>query len=73
MIERRKDLLTRAVVDDMVDDLRAGIHITNDKELAYFISYQLTTVGSAGLPHAEFLTLARRIALSRLTDSLEPV
>ena len=24
MIERRKDLLTRLIVDDMIDDLRAG-------------------------------------------------
>ena len=73
MIERRKDLLTRVIVGDMIDDLRAGIHITSDEELAFFISSQLTTVGAVGLPHSEFLNLARRIALSRLTASLEPV
>lgn len=73
MIERRKDLLTRVIVDDMIDDLRAGIHITSDEELAFFISSQLTTVSVVGLPHSEFLNLARRIALSRLTASLEPV
>ena len=71
MIERRKDLLTRLIVDDMIDDLRAGIQIIGDEELAFFISSQLTTFGVAGLPHSEFLTLVRRIALSRLTASLE--
>jgi hypothetical protein len=48
MIERRKDLLTRLIVDDMIDDLRAGIRLTSDKELAFFISSQLTTFGFAG-------------------------
>jgi hypothetical protein len=70
MIERRKDLLTRTIVDDMIDALRAGIQITSDEELAFFISSQLTTVGAVGLPHSEFLNLARKIALSRLTASL---
>ena len=73
MIERRKDLLTRLIVDDMIDDLRAGIRLTTDKELAFFISSQLTTFGFAGLPHSEFVALARKIVLSRLTASLECV
>jgi hypothetical protein len=73
MIERRKDLLTRTIVDDMIDALRAGIQLTSDEELAFFISSQLTTVGAVGLPHSEFLNLARKIALSRLTASLELV
>jgi hypothetical protein len=73
MMERRKDLLTRLIIDDMIDDLRAGIHLTSDDELAFFISSQLTTVGGVGLQHSDFLKLARRIALSRLTASLERV
>jgi hypothetical protein len=71
MIERRKDFLTRLIVDALIDDLRAGIRLNSDKELAFFISSQLTTFGAPGLPHAEFVALARRIAVSRLTASLE--
>jgi hypothetical protein len=71
MTERRKDFLTRLIVDDMIDGLRAGIRLVSDKELACFITSQLNTFGGAGLPHYEFLRLARRIALSRLTASLE--
>lgn len=71
MIERRTDFLTRLIVDDMIDDLRSGIRLTSDEELAFFITSQLTTFGGAGLPHSEFLTLARAIALSRLTASLQ--
>jgi hypothetical protein len=71
VIERRKDLLTRLIIDDMIDDLKAGIQIIGDQELGFFIAAQLTTFGFAGLPHSEFVALARRIALSRLTASLE--
>lgn len=37
MIERRKDFLTRLIVDDMIHNLRAGIRITSDKEQPFLL------------------------------------
>jgi hypothetical protein len=73
MIERRKDMLTRRIVDDMIDDLRAGIQLAGDEERTFFITTQLTAPGPVGLSHSEFVDLARKIALSRLTASLQQV
>jgi hypothetical protein len=36
MLERRKELLTRSIVDSLIDDLRTGIHVTPEEEIAFF-------------------------------------
>jgi hypothetical protein len=72
MIERRTGFLTRLIVDDMIDVMSAGIRLKSDEELVFFISSQITMLG-AGLPHPEFLNLARRIARSSITALLKPV
>ena len=68
MPERRKDLLTRSIVDGMIDDLRTGIHVTSDEERA-FLPNLPPAMAFVDLPPAEFLEIARKIALFRLSAS----
>ena len=68
MLERRKDLLTRAVVDGLINDLRTGIHVTPEEEIA-FLPNLPPAMAFVDLPHSEFLEVARKIALFRLNAS----
>jgi len=71
MLERRKDLLTRSILDGMIDDLRTGIHVTSDEERAFFPNLP-PAMAFVDLPPAEFLEIARKIALFRLTSRKQP-
>jgi hypothetical protein len=70
MLDRRKDFLKRSMVDRMIDDLRSGIHVTSEEELA-FLPKVSPGFSFVDLPPSEFLQLARKIALFRLNASLK--
>ena len=68
MPERRKDLLTRSIVDGMIDEMRTGVHVTSEEELAFLPNLSPANA-FVDLPHAEFLQIARKIALFRINGS----
>ena len=70
MPERRKDLLTRSIVNDMMNDFRTGIHVTSEEENA-FLPNLIPANAFVDLPYSEFLDVARKIALFRLSASLK--
>jgi hypothetical protein len=65
MPERRKDLLTRSIVNDMMDGFRSGIHVTSEEGHAFLPSIN-PAIAFVDLPHSEYLEAARKIALFRL-------
>jgi hypothetical protein len=68
MLDRRKDLLKRSIVDRMIDDMRSGIHVTREEEVA-FLPTVTPGFSFVDLPPSEFLQVARKIALFRLNAS----
>ena len=68
MLERRKDLLTRSIVDDMLDDMRSGVHVTSEEERA-FLPNLPPAISFIDLPDPRFVGIARKIALFRLNAS----
>jgi hypothetical protein len=70
MPERRKDFLTRSIVNDMMDDFRSGIHVTGEEEHAFLPSIS-PAIAFVDLPHSQYLEVARKIALFRLNASLK--
>jgi hypothetical protein len=68
MPERRKDLLTRSIVDRMINDFRSGIHVTSEEELA-FLPNLPPAISFIDLPDPQFFEIARKIALFRLNGS----